>query len=407
GAEVGGLAAALLLGLVAGLILNVMPCVLPVVALKLAPLMAGGGDEALREVRRHALFFGLGIECSFLALAGMLAATGLAWGEMFQQPAVVLVLAAVVFALGLSLFGVFHLPVLDLRFAAATKNPRLRALFTGMLATLLATPCSGPLLGGVLSWTLSRPAVVIVLVLAGVGAGMALPYAALAVWPRLARLLPRPGAWTGRVEQAVGLFLMGTCLYLLVILPPAMLPRALAALLTTAVGAWLWGLGGVGLRELRPLAAKAAGAAVALAAILWALNPPVRVDPWEPFDPQFFTNELGREPLMVDFTADWCPTCQALSATVLTDAAVAGLEAEYGVRAVRADLTEDFPAAEALLQALGARSIPVLAIFPAGEAARRPIVLRDLFTAGQLRRALGRARTEGGLRPSAAPGASN
>lgn len=403
GMEVSGLAAALALGLLAGLILNVMPCVLPVAALKLAPLMARGQTPARREVRIQALYFGLGIECSFLALAGLLAASGLAWGEMFQEPAVVLTLALVIFALGLSLFGVFHLPVLDLRSASRASNPRLRALLTGMLATLLATPCSGPLLGGVLSWTLSRPAPIILLVLAGVGAGMALPYAALALWPGLARWFPRPGAWTGLVEKAVGLFLMGTCLYLLLILPPTLLPRALAALLATAAGAWIWGLGGIGLRGRRAALCKGAGALLTAAALVWALAPPTHPEPWEPFHPESFTRELGSRPLLVDFTADWCPTCQALQATVLTDKAVAALKDEFGIRALRADLTENFPAAEALLRALNARSIPALAIFPTGEAALRPMVLRDLFTPGQLRQALLQCQAEG-RQPLPAPG---
>ena len=165
GLEVGGLLSAVLMGLLAGLILNVMPCVLPVVSLKLSSLLGAGGEqdphERIRAFRQHNVFFVLGVLVFFLFLAVVLGATGSAWGALFQNRWLVLVMAAVMGALALSLFGLFHLPVIDLKFDTGHTDPRKQAFFTGMLTTLLATPCSGPFLGGVLGWALIQGPLVI------------------------------------------------------------------------------------------------------------------------------------------------------------------------------------------------------------------------------------------------------
>ncbi len=393
-AEIKGILSAVLLGMLAGLILNVMPCVLPVVSIKLAGMLsATGADKAARQrkIRSHSLFFALGVLLYFLFLAGLLGLTGLAWGELFQNPGSVLTITVVVFALALSMLGVFHLPVVDLKFDRKAKNPRTQALLTGLLATLLATPCSGPFLGGVLSWSLAQPPGVVAVVFLGVGLGMSAPYLGLAAFPGLARAFPRPGAWTWYVEKGVGLFLMATCIYLLNILPSSLLIHALIVLWATGVAAWLWRESGTGLSRFRPLLLKGLALALVIGSMLWALNPRSGADPWEAFDPAVFDEVLGEEILMVDFTADWCPTCKLLETTTLADAKVAKWEADFGVRAIRVDLSENFPAGEALLKALGLRSIPALAVFPAGGKANNPLILRDLFTASQVERALDQA----------------
>ncbi|SNR60015.1 thiol:disulfide interchange protein DsbD [Humidesulfovibrio mexicanus] len=389
--EVSGLVKAVLLGVLAGFILNFMPCVLPVISIKLSALLAGGGieDAARRRsgFRRHNLFFAFGIMLYFLFLGGLLGVTGLAWGQIFQQANVVMLLITLVFILSLSLFGVFSLPVIDLKFGQHATHPRLQALFTGLLATLLATPCSGPLLGGVLGWTLMQPAWIISSVLAAIGVGMAFPYLLLSLYPDLARLFPKPGSWTGHVEKAVGLFLAGTCLYLLSILPTPRLMPTLVLLWFAAVAGWAWGVAGPGFDTLRNRSIKIA-ALLFFALGLWlALRPPETKAPLEPFATAALRERMGRQTVLVDFTADWCPSCKALEQTTLTPERLRAMKNRFDLALMKADLTQSNPDAERLLEALGSKSIPLLAVFPKN-APNEPLVLRDLFTPAQLEEAL-------------------
>lgn len=389
--EVSGLVKAVLLGVLAGFILNFMPCVLPVISIKLSALMAGNTDadagERRARFREHNLYFALGIVLYFLLLSAVLGATGLAWGQIFQQPLIVMGLTSLIFALSLSLLGVFSLPIVDLKFDQLTTHPKLQALFTGLLATLLATPCSGPFLGGVLGWTLLQPPWVISTVLLAVGAGMALPYLVMVLFPGLARLFPKPGPWTGHLEKAVGLLLVGTCIYLLSILPLPRLIPALILLWFTALGAWLWGTAGPGFDSAKILVLKLS-AVLLLSLGLWlgfrAPEPPADL---APYSETALRAALGKETVVVDFTADWCPSCKLLEQTTLTPARLGDMKNRYGLTLLRADLTENHPEAEALLHALGSKSIPVLAIFPKN-APDSPLVLRDLFTPAQLEEAL-------------------
>jgi len=389
--EVGGLFKAVLLGLLAGFILNFMPCVLPVISIKLSALMAGStqADMGLRRARfrEHNLYFALGILLYFLLLSAVLGATGLAWGQIFQQPAVVLGLTALVFALSLSLLGVFSLPMVDLKFDQMTTHPKLQALFTGLLATLLATPCSGPFLGGVLGWTLLQPPWVISSVLAAVGTGMALPYLLMVLFPGLARLFPKPGPWTGHLEKTVGLLLAGTCIYLLSILPVPRLLPALIMLWFTALSAWVWGIAGPGFDTRRAALLKLTAALLLGFGLWFGLRAPAHPAQLDAYSEASLRQKLGQQTVVVDFTADWCPSCKLLEQTTLTPARLGDMKSRHGLSLMRADLTENNPEAEALLHALGSKSIPVLAIFPKN-APDSPLVLRDLFTPAQLEEAL-------------------
>lgn len=393
--EVTGLLVAILFGMLAGLILNFMPCVLPVVSLKLSGLLSGGSldeTEKRRAFREHNLFFSLGVLSWFTFLAGLLAATGMAWGEIFQKPLLVTLLAAIVLALSLSLFDVFTLPVIDLKLDTKTKNPAAQAFFTGVLATLLATPCSGPFLGGVLSWALLRPVYEVALVFLAVGLGMSLPYLAMAALPGLSRYFPRPGAWTVYVERAAGFFLLATTAYLVNILPESYLAQALTMLWCTALACWLWGLGGPAASDRKRFWTRSAAFLLPLAALLWLFLPRGASFTWEEFRADRLRDRLGQELIVADFTADWCPTCKFLEQTVLTDDNVRDWAKRHDAVFIRVDLTDDNPDGKALLRALGSRSIPLLAIFPKDDEAKRPIVLRDLFTEQQIEAALSQAK---------------
>lgn len=389
--EPAALGSAVPLGLAAGLLLNFMPCVLPVLTIKFSGLLAVSGheDRARRRMRlrEHSLFFAAGVMTWFVGLALCVGGFGMAWGGLFQKVGVVYGLTIVVFLLALSMFDVFTLPVLDFK-GGTSGNPKMRAYSAGLMATLLATPCGGPLLGGVLGWSVLQPLPVIFMVFAATGLGMALPHLLLALWPDAIRFFPKPGAWMAIMERIVGFFLMGTALYLLSILPGSLRLGALTVLLLAAFAAWIWGRwGGLAASSVQRALVGLAAVALVAGGAWWSLRPePVAA--WTPFSAQDFQAALGKEALLVEFTADWCPSCKVLERAVLAPERLNALADRYGLRLVRVDLTRPNPEGEALLRALGSVSIPVTAVFPRGFLANSPLVLRDLYTARQLEEAL-------------------
>lgn len=389
--EISGLGKALLFGILAGLLLNAMPCVLPVLTFKVSGLlMVGGYDkEGLKRFRLHNICFAAGVMTLFSALALVLGLADLMWGQLYQNQAVLLIMLMLVFLMGLSTLGVFTLPVIDLKAGTNTKNPCLQAYFTGLVSTFLATPCSGPLLGGVLGWAFTQPLMVIVVVFWAVGLGMALPYILFSIWPVLARILPKPGAWMHVFERVVGFFLMGTALYLLSILPAEKHMQVLSVLLVVALCAWLWGqYCGITAPPLRRRIVGLACLGLLLASFMWVLRPAAPLPQWHNFDPQTFEANLGKKPLLLEFTADWCPNCKFVEATVLTDERLRRLQARYGMELVRVDLTSANAYAVRLLEALGSKSIPLTALFPAGDMATSPLVLRDVYGSESLKEAM-------------------
>ena len=392
GLEVNNLATAIFFGMIAGLLLNLMPCVLPVLSLKFSALMAVSTmtdrRQQARAFKMHCLVFALGIMTWFVILGLMFGLAGMAWGQMFQEPLVVCTLALILFLLGLSLFGVFTLPMLDLK-SSSSANPHWQAFTSGLLATLLATPCSGPLLGGVLGWALQQPIESMVATILSVGLGMAMPYCVLAFNPRLVNLLPKPGNWTLRLEQLLGFLLMGSVVYLFSQLPEEWMFPFLVCLMAVAFSAWLWGqIGHLGAKRwVRRLARCAAVATLALAILIAKVS--LSENPhWEKFDSESFDALLGQQNVLVQFTADWCPSCKALEHTTLSEKRMQRLRSKYEMRTIRVDLTRENKAGQALLEAMGSSSIPVIVLFPKGEKKVQPLVVRDLITPQQLKEAL-------------------
>ncbi|WP_291318582.1 cytochrome c biogenesis protein CcdA [Desulfonatronospira sp.] len=395
GLEVDTLARAALLAMIAGFILNFTPCVLPVISLKLRGMLSleegSGVDAQKRAFRKHNIFFALGMLIFFSVLAVVLSLTGMAWGQLFQSPGAILILGCIIFALSLSLFGLYDLPVIDLKSKTQDpwKNPSAEALSTGMLATFLATPCSGPFLGGVLAWTLTQPPIIIGIVLWSMGLGMALPYLLMAVFPFMLRFLPRPGPWTMYLEKILGFFLAATCVYLLSLIPEDMFVKALIMFLVIAFAAWMWGhwtdltQSNLRRRSIRLSALVLVG----LAAFMLFRPAPEHPVAWTPFEEQQFEEMLGRENILLEFTADWCPNCKFLEQTVLTPGFMAENAQRYNLRFVRIDLTQPNPPGEEMLRALDSQSIPLVAIF-SRDNPESPLILRDMFTRGQIDRAL-------------------
>ena len=393
--EISGFGMALAVGILAGLLLNAMPCVLPVLTFKISGLllMGGRGDkESLRRFREHNLFFSAGIMTLFTLLALVLGAADMIWGQLYQQQSLLLGLVMLVFLMGLSMLGVFTLPVIDLKAGANSKNPRLQPYLTGLVSTFLATPCSGPLLGGVLGWAFTQPLLVLMVVFWAVGLGMALPYILFSIWPQLARILPRPGNWMKVFERILGFFLLGTALYLLSILPVEKHMQVLCVLLVLSLVAWLWGqFCGPASPRLRCRIIGALTVLILVGSFIWVLRPAVPLVQWREFSPEQFQADLGQKAMLLEFTADSCPNCKLLEATVLTDERMRKLRARYGMELIRVDLTGVNAYGIRLLEALGSKSIPLTALFPAGEQASSPLVLRDVYTAGTLEDALEKA----------------
>lgn len=396
GLEVSNIAMASILAVLAGLVLNFMPCVLPVISLKLRGMIpdnSNGQSSAAkrRAFRIHNLCFAAGMLIFFTILAIVISITGMAWGQIFQNPMAIVVLGAIVFGLGLSLFGLYDLPIIDLKSGSKPgyKNPYIEAVSTGMLATLLATPCSGPFLGGVLAWALTQPPATIAFVLLCVGVGMASPYITMSIFPFMVRYLPGPGNWTLYLEKGLGFLLMATCIYLITLLPETLIMEALILFWIIGLGAWIWGKWtSLSQTRLKRSSIRAAALALIIVSFFLLFKPRTQYSvAWINFDEQKFHSLLGEENFLMEFTADWCPNCKFLEKTVLTPAYMEKILEDHDLLFLRVDLTYQNPAGEAVLRALDSMSIPLVAIFNKDNP-ESPLILRDLFTRKQLMKAL-------------------
>lgn len=392
GLEVQSLGMALLFGLLAGLILNFMPCMLPVIGLKLTAFITAGGirqgSAAIHSFRAYWLSFSGGVICWFATLAVLVTTLNIMWGQAFQSGLLVLGMIVVVFSLSLSTFGFYTLPIISLR--GNTSSPH-QAFVTGFLLTCLTTPCSGPLLGGVLAWTVRQGPEISSLVLLAVGLGMVTPYLFLAAFPSLSRYCPRPGRWLVRLEILVGFFLLLTTGYLMSMLSEALLFWAGAMLIALTVIAAVVHYYSEVRHETHWKAFALSIVCLIALAVGWRtlIKPATALESdWTPFTVAEFKENWGRKPIIIDFTADWCANCKVLEKTVLTKERLKEWAERYDAVLIQADITHDNPAAQAMLQALDSASIPVVALFPADEQASSPLVLRDLFTPQQIEKAV-------------------
>jgi thiol:disulfide interchange protein DsbD len=392
--QVDGWLRAIGIGILAGLLLNIMPCVLPVLTMKFSVLLSDGSlEERKKSIRTHNIYFAAGIVVWFALLAMISGLTGMLWGQIFQSSEVIFLMLLIVFCMGLSMFDIFHLPVLDLQ-TQHSRSPRMQAFSTGMFTTLLATPCSGPLLGGVLAWGITKPLPVLMTVFAATGVGMALPYVILACFPRLVRFLPRPGQWFTALERILGLLLMGTAIYLFSLLPPELHVKTLITLLVAATSAWVWGRWGSlrGSITRRMFMGAFSVGAIFLCAF-WAFLPAQKeAVAWAEFSDSRFRSDLGQKNMIVEFTADWCPTCKVLERTTLAAPNLLPIIEQYSLTAVKVDMTHKNEAQQKLLKSLHSASIPLLAVFPAGERASAPVILRDIYSVTDLHLALRQAK---------------
>ena len=400
-APAAGLLMALLMALLGGLLLNLMPCVFPVLAIKILGFASQAGDR--RGQRSAGLAYTAGVMATFLALGGTMLALRAAgeqmgWGFQLQSPAVIAALAALFTVMGLNLAGMFEFGLLAPRSlcAAQAKHPMANDFLSGVLAVVIASPCTAPFMGASMGFAIGMPAPQALMLFAALGLGLALPYLVAGFVPAVSRLLPRPGPWMQTLRRVLAFPMFATVAWLVWVLGQqsgidgagALLGLlvalaavvwsftlrgrtrwVLASVLVACTAALLLSIGGNIVRTVEP-AAVASGAR------------------WQPWSASRVTelNAAGR-PVFVDFTAAWCVTCQYNKKATLADA---DLLAEFDARQVvllRADWTRQDPAITAALTALGRSGVPVYVLQAPGKA---PVVLTEILRKDEVRAALAR-----------------
>jgi thiol:disulfide interchange protein DsbD len=395
------LLAALGLALLGGLVLNLMPCVLPVLALK-AFAVAELARAEPGEARRHGIAYGAGVLATMLALAtGVVAlraaGASVGWGFQFQEPLFLAVLVALLVLFAANLFGVFEIGAGATRLAGLGAGARgvRRSLLEGLLAVVLATPCSAPFLGSAAGFAFASGAATLFVVFAAIGAGLAAPFVAISFVPSLRARLPRPGPWMLRLREALGLGLLATVGWLLWVGGRTAGVAGLTALLAlawcAALVAWIHGrLAPSGFAWLRRAAWLALLPLVVLGANVIRVGPAgptasaageaLAAEAWRP---ERVAEELARgRTAFVYFTADWCLTCQVNEKLVLASERVRAELARSDVAVFRADWTRRDETIRAELARLGRAGVPTYAIHRPGRGA--PDVLPELLTPGRL-----------------------
>lgn len=400
-----------LLAFLGGLILNLMPCVLPVLSLKVLNLIKKA-DGQQSELWKHGLLFCGGVLISVWLLAGVLVAiraggTSLGWGFQLQSPVFLVAIISLLFIFSLSLFGVVDIggSLMGVGAKAAAQSGYAGTFCTGVLAVIVASPCTAPFMGTAMGFALTQPTMVAMTIFTFLGLGLASPYVILALCPGLLRLVPKPGPWMESFKQAMGFPLMATVVWLLWVLGGVRGNNAVAgvllALLSMAIATWVvgrWATPGTS-PERRRVAFCIAGVFLALGAAcgVWSVRterPLGSKDTkaasaaiWEPYSAARLQELRGAgQPVLIDFTADWCLTCKVNEAVGFTDDVVARYQ-QAGVTLMMADFTGYDEAIGKALAQYGRSGVPLYVLYGRG-AEREPVLLPQLLTPKLLLEAL-------------------
>ena len=399
----------LLLAFIGGLILNVMPCVLPVIALKILGFVSEAKSDKA-HIRKLGFVYTLGVLASFLALAALVigvkaAGHKAAWGMQFSSPIFIVCLTTLVTLIALNLFGVFEVTLnggtLDAANQLASKPGAGGAFFNGVLATVLATPCTAPILGTALGFAFAQPSSVLVLIFLAVGGGLAAPYLLLSWNPAWLKFLPKPGAWMEKFKMAMGFPMLATVMWLLSVASSTYEKKVVwlgVFLVFTATAAWIFGEFAQRGRKNKFVAGLVAlivltgGYAFALEKQLdW--RHPQRPDDdaiaaakpdgiWHAWSPEaVLAARANGQPVLVDFTADWCLTCQLNARTSIEIESVRNKLKAINAVAFKADYTHSPDNITDELNRYNRAGVPLVLIFPA-DTNQPPFVLPELLTEG-------------------------
>lgn len=400
------------LAFLGGLILNLMPCVFPVLFLKGLSLVNSGNEER-HKLRTHGLVYTAGILASFWALVALLlglraAGNTLGWGFQFQSPIFLELMAALLFFLGLSLAGQFEigLTLTSAGGSLAAKQGYTGSFFTGILAVVVATPCTAPFMGAALGYALAQPAAVTFAVFTALALGLAAPYLALTLQPAWTRMLPRPGVWMEVLKQAVAVPIFATVIWLAWVLASSygasLLAALLASFLLLAVAGWFldrwpakrWStvvaaailLGVIGISVFAPERLEDSGPTSNGDRLVLLVDDQTG---WQPWSAQAVARaQSAGRPVLVDFTAKWCLSCQVNERVALTQPEVEQALAASHVALFKADWTRHDEAITQTLAALGRSGVPAYALYTPGQS--QPQLLPEVLTPSIVLDAIGK-----------------
>jgi thiol:disulfide interchange protein DsbD len=403
-----GLATALLFALLGGIILNLMPCVFPVLSIKVLALV---NQTRISRHRRHlhGIAYTLGVLAFFGVIAGIVLAfkaggTEFGWGFQFQSPLFVLFLAYLMFAVGLSQSGLISIGNSMSRFGAFGSNEGyVLSFLMGGLAAIVATPCTAPFMGTALGFAVGQPAPILLAIFLALGFGLALPYLLLCYWPSLLRYLPRPGPWMERLKQLLAFPMYATAIWLVWVLAQQAGANAVAAalcgMLLIAFGAWLLASPGKNWRALT-YAFSAASIFAALALGVYFVKDATAPEQtlsasarYEAFTPTRL-EELRAQgrPVFINLTAAWCITCLVNERVALERANVISAFEAANIAYLKGDWTHRDPAITQMLARFGRNGVPLYVYYPAGASAQ-PVVLPQILTPEIVLREIGQSKT--------------
>ncbi len=408
---------------VGGLLLNIMPCVLPVLSLKVLGFVEHAQKDKA-HTRNLSVAFLLGVLVSFWALAGVVgllqqAGEQIGWGFQFQSPAFVVAMSVIVFVFGLNLVGVFEFSTPSLTGqvgSSLSRNDWLGSFMNGVLATTLATPCTAPFLGTALGFAFSQPFFIILLVFSVVGLGLASPYVLLSWHPEWLKFIPKPGPWMNRFKQGMGFLLFATLIWLLSVLGSQLGSQAIVVTLTLllGIGFALWMVGSFldfnASKAKRISVWMVSGVIILFSYIVtFELWFPIRernataktlenqthsTIKWNAFDSAFLEETVSSgSPVFIDFTADWCFTCKVTEQTVLETTLIREKIEKYGITPIKADWTSRNDEITQLLKRFGRSGVPLYVVIPGGKM-NEPIVLPEVITQTMLIEAFQKARAQ-------------
>ncbi|MAM60028.1 MAG: cytochrome C biogenesis protein [Maritimibacter sp.] len=379
----------LAMAVTAGLLLNLTPCVLPAIPIKVRTILHEAGSQRSHRLLA-ALAFTAGTLVFFLTLGGLTALLQWNWGTLFQST--VFVAALVALMVGFAVVTWLDLPIPVPAFAATAHGRRyFEAFVSGLLSAILAAPCAGPFLGGVLAFAVTQPAPVIMGIFGSIGLGLSLPYIVLMLKPEWLRRLPKAGPWTLAIREVLALILLAAAVFFSAsLVPSAVYPWLwwawLALVLAWALRRFIAGNGAV-------RAIAAAAASIALAATMVFAVPTNTSDGglvWKPYSPELLAKTKARgEPHLLEFTADWCINCKVLERTIYQAPSVAEAVQRTDMVPIQVDVTTSHPERDALLSEVGGQALPFAAVVDSnGEVVAR---FTGLFEASSLVKAIDRA----------------